>query len=314
MQTGSSHVNIVSSSKKRALHLAETPRAASRAAPRIQSAAMTVKSRPAQNPGPRRARTAAGSKRQLRYNAPALEKGLSILEVVAKTNDPLKTEEIALAVGRSRNEIYRMLQVLESYGYIARDIKGEGYVPTQKLFSLGMHAPPIMDLTAAAVPEMQALAHEVGHSVHLVVPSDEQIVFIARVESHATFGFSVTLGYRRPVLDSTSGLTLFAFQTPELQDRWLEKLRRSARKGADIEGFVTEAQRARSDGWVIRRSVTVEGVTDICAPIWSAESDGCIANLLVPFMRFIASQQKPEDVARACRRAADRISQRLRPH
>ena len=261
-----------------------------------------------------RSRVLSVAKHNLRYNAPALEKGLAILEVVAKTNEPLKTEEIALAVGRSRNEIYRMLQVLESYGYIARDSRGEGYLPTQKLFSLGMHAPPIKDLTAAAMPEMQALAREVGHSVHLVVPSDEQIVFIARVESPATFGFSVTLGYRRPVLDSTSGRLLFAFQTPEQQEHWLEQLRTAGPQGIDIDAFLADALRARNDGWLIRRSVTVEGVMDICAPIWSADSDGCIANLLVPFMRFIGLKQRPEDVAKECRRAADRISRRLRPH
>jgi DNA-binding IclR family transcriptional regulator len=254
------------------------------------------------------------AKRNRLYNAPALEKGLSILEVVAKANRALKTEEIAEAVGRSRNEIYRMLHVLENFSYISRDTKGDGFIATPKLFSLGMHAAPIMDLTAAAMPEMQSLAQAIGHSVQLVVPSDDQIVFIARVESPATFGFSVALGYRRPVLDSTSGRLLFAFQTPEQQERWLQHLRTTAPANVDIAAFLADACSARSTGWLARSSVTVEGVTDICAPIWSSESEGCVANLLVPFMSIIGQRQKPSDVARLCRAAADRISLRLRPH
>lgn len=257
---------------------------------------------------------ALASKRGSLYSAPALEKGLAILEVMTKSNRALLTEEIAQAVGRSRNEIYRMLQVLDRHGYIAKDTSGERYIATQKLFSLGMHSAPVKDLTTAAIPEMETLTRAVGHSVHLVVPSEDQIVFISRVESPATFGFSVSLGYRRPVIDSTSGCVLFAFQRPDRQAQWLKQLRETAPVNADIDTFQADARRARADGWLIRPSLTVQGVIDIAAPIWSSESDGCIANLLVPMMDIVGQKLTKVDTARACRAAADRISQHLRPH
>lgn len=247
-----------------------------------------------------------------RYNAPALENGLSILEVVSKAPTPIKTDEIAAAVGRSRNKIYRMLLVLERQGYIARD--GLGYRATNKLFSLGMHTPPIRDLTAAALPEMAELAETLGHSVHLVVPSNEDVVVIARFDSPAAFGFTISLGYRRPLLVATSGLVLFAFLTPERQAQWLQSLRHTAATNVDLDAFLREARQVRKDGWVARPSTTVEGVIDICAPIWSAESENCVANLLVPYMGIIGQKCTMDDAARRCRAAADRITARLRPH
>jgi len=249
-----------------------------------------------------------------RYNAPALEKGLAILEIVSGSPTALKTEDIARSVGRSRNEIYRMLQVLETHGYIEREIASDGYIATNKLFSLGMRKTPIANLNSAALPEMRRLSDRLGLSVRLVVPSDDQIVFIAGVDSTVSFGLSVHLGYHRPIVLSASGRVLYAFQPPERQLMWLESLRKTAPPEADIASFLADAAKARRDGWLIRKSVTVEGVTDICAPIWTATSVGCAANLIVPLIRIVGQNHKPEDVAQATRAAADRITQALRPH
>jgi DNA-binding IclR family transcriptional regulator len=249
-----------------------------------------------------------------RYNAPALEKGLAILEIVSGAPAAIKTEEIAQAVGRSRNEIYRMLQVLETHGYIARESAGEGYVATNKLFTLGMRKTPIANLNSAALPEMRKLSDLLALSVRLVVPSEDQIVFIAGVESTVSFGLSVHLGYHRPLVLSASGRVLYAFQPPERQLEWLDQLRKTAPADADFDSFIADANKARREGWLIRKSVTVEGVTDICAPIWTSTSIGCAANLIVPLIRIVGQNHRPEDVARATRAAADRITNALRPH
>jgi DNA-binding IclR family transcriptional regulator len=246
-----------------------------------------------------------------RYNAPALEKGLRILEVLATSAAPLNTMEIGRLVGRSRNEIYRMLAVLESHNYIVRDPGGDGFVITNKLFSLGMRTAPVLSLTEAALPEMRRLAATVGQAVNLVVPSGDQIVFIARSESPAAFGFTVELGYHRHVLASSSGLLLFALQSPERQATWLERLRRTAPPGADIDDFLAEAAKVREQGWLVRESVTVEGVRDVCAAIWSA--DGCVANLLVPHIHLYADVRPIEEMLADVVRAAKRISAELVP-
>lgn len=249
-----------------------------------------------------------------RYSVPALEKGLAILEIVSASPTPLKTEDIARAAGRSRNEIYRMIQLLEAHGYIGRESTSHGYTATNRLFTLGMRTAPIGNLNSAALPEMRRLSDQLALSVRLVVPSDDQIVFIAGVESTVSFGLSVHLGYHRPLVLSSSGRVLYAFQPPERQLAWLEQLRKTPATQDDIDSFLADAIKARRDGWLIRRSVTVEGVTDICAPIWTATSIGCAANLIVPLIRIIGQDHRPEDVAKATRAAADRITQSLRPH
>ena len=50
------------------------------------------------------------------YRAPALEKGLDVLELLADSARPLSTIQIGESFGRSRSEIFRMLSVLEDRG------------------------------------------------------------------------------------------------------------------------------------------------------------------------------------------------------
>ncbi len=76
-----------------------------------------------------------------RYRAPALDKGLDILEVLSATDAGLTQAEIAKALDRSPNEICRMLDRLVRRGYIARTTT-DRYELTLKLFALAhRHAP-----------------------------------------------------------------------------------------------------------------------------------------------------------------------------
>ena len=80
-----------------------------------------------------------------RYRAPALDKGLDILELLAHTADGLSQAEIAKALERSPNEIYRMLDRLVRRAYVRRT-DGDRYELTLKLFELAHTQPPIRRL------------------------------------------------------------------------------------------------------------------------------------------------------------------------
>ena len=72
------------------------------------------------------------------YSAPALEKGLDILELLAKKRVPMTMPQISAELDRSKSEIYRMVAVLEDRGYLTRDESSEQFSITTRLFDLGM--------------------------------------------------------------------------------------------------------------------------------------------------------------------------------
>jgi DNA-binding IclR family transcriptional regulator len=214
------------------------------------------------------------------YSAPALDKGLDILEILARTATPLTMSEISTQAGRSRGEIFRMLQVLESRRYISRN-GGDGYLLTNKLFLLGMERLPMRGLVETALPIMHRLAEEIWQPCHLVVPSLEQIVVIARVDAPGDLGYVVRVGHRRPLAASTSGLVLLAFQDEALQRRWLDLSAESGirfKRGALLE----RVAQVRARGYARVASTLVPAVVDISAPI--TRQGSAVAALTIPFL------------------------------
>src|SRR5271170_6716179 len=118
-----------------------------------------------------------------KYRAPALEKGLDILELLAGSRQPLSLNQISSTLDRSTSELFRMVQVLEFRGYVAIAGSGDGYVLTNKLFAIGMRRAPTKDLIEAALPVMRRLSESIRQSCHLAVASGDQMVVVARVEA-----------------------------------------------------------------------------------------------------------------------------------
>ena len=78
------------------------------------------------------------AKNGAKYRAPALEKGLDVLELLAAAKSPMTLSQISSRLDRSVSELFRMVQVLESRGYVATSLRGEVFELTNKLFSLGI--------------------------------------------------------------------------------------------------------------------------------------------------------------------------------
>src|SRR5881396_1757749 len=75
---------------------------------------------PAGAPRKRRTRESArrASQIQTRYAVPALEKGLDILELLAREAEGLSLNELARELGRTSSELFRMVVALARRGYI----------------------------------------------------------------------------------------------------------------------------------------------------------------------------------------------------
>lgn len=70
------------------------------------------------------------------YTAPALEKGLEILELLSQADAPMTLMQLSQSLNRSSSEIYRMVEVLVQRGYLVREA-GQHRL-SLKLFNLGV--------------------------------------------------------------------------------------------------------------------------------------------------------------------------------
>jgi DNA-binding IclR family transcriptional regulator len=231
---------------------------------------------------------------------------LDVLELLAAEKAPMTLSEVSERLGRSAGELFRMLQVLEYKQFIKQAPGGAGYALTNKLFALSMAQAPIRSLLDVALPVMRRLSIAIDQSCHIAIPSEDQIVVVARVERPGDLGFSVRVGYRRDITKAASGLVLFAFQPSEVQRTWL---RNCGLRGAAADEFVARADTVKTRGHYQEPSHFVQGIVDLSAPIMRGES--AVAALTCPFVHSIPLTVPRERVIAQVREAADHISHEL---
>lgn len=213
------------------------------------------------------------------YSAPALEKGLDILEVLCQTDEPLTQREIASKLGRSVSEIYRMLYCLTGRDYVAQ--VNETYLLTPKLFELAHKNSPTQRLLHEAGPIMQMLSNKLDQSCHLTVYGRGKQVVISKVDAPSGMGFGVRVGTELDLIASASGRVLVTFQDEEIISMRLKEA--AARKPSDVyESISSKLDMIKNQGFDSSPSVQIKGLHAISFPILDSQSHA-VAALTVPF-------------------------------
>ena len=225
------------------------------------------------------------STRRKHYRAPALEKGLDVLELLAREPLGLTISELAHRLGRTVGELFRMVVVLEQRNYVQMREGSDTFVLTLRMFEMSHRFPPVSRLTAAAGPIMKKLAHDNGQSCHLVIYYDGQGHVVAQYDAPLDRIFSVRLGAIAPLLDTCSGHILLAFADEETRSMMIGQIPGHQRKpkAREVDRLV---KRVRQQGNEIVASAQVEGVQDIGFPIFD-HAGYVTAVIVVPFLAYL---------------------------
>lgn len=227
------------------------------------------------------------------YSAPALDKALDILELLAGDAGGLTQTEMAERVGRNVSQIYRVLATLERRGYLTRDDRSGRYVLSMALFDLAHRHPPLRGLVQLAAGPMRALADEVRQSCNLGIDDAGAVRIVAQAESPADFGYHVRVGARFPLETTATGAVLAA----------------GTDAAADLDLAPGEVAQL-ADGLLTRPDRLQAGVTDVVVAITDRRGH-TVAALTVPYVGTSYSAVGLDDVVAAARATAAEISRRL---
>lgn len=245
-----------------------------------------------------------------RYRAPALDKGLDILELLSEQKEGLTRAEIMKALGRNASEIYRMLERLVARQYVMRSPGGDRYALSLKLFALAHRHPPMNRFIGEALPEMQRFADHAEQSCHLTVYDRGNLLVIAQVDGPGTWGLSIRLGSRVGLVDTASGQVMLAFQSDGERGRMLvEHTRVKGEIALGENELAALFETIRAQGHLRKQSAQTFGVTDVTFPILGP-SGHAIASLTSPYMRRIDSYVAPslDEVTTMLGEAAAKLS------
>jgi len=235
-----------------------------------------------------------------RYRAPALDKGLDILELLCSQPAGLTRGEIDKALGRRPSEGYRMLERLVARRYVTRSLEGDRYAPSLKLFLMAQRHPPVNRLIAQSSPWMEAFAKRAEQSCHLGLYEDGNILIVAETTSPGKLSLSVRPGSLVSLVDTGSGHVLLAFQTPENRAQLL-----AAHQPLEGETALSQQElearlnRVRADGYWQGDSQHAKGISDIAVPLLGPDGQA-FAALTCPYITRIDHHVSASaDLARA---------------
>jgi DNA-binding IclR family transcriptional regulator len=226
-----------------------------------------------------------------RYRAPALDKGLDILELLAATEEGLSQAEIAKALDRTPNEIYRMLDRLVRRHYVART-SGDRYELTLKLFALAHQHAPVRRLVSQAMPELRGFVRAAGQACHLAIYDRGHVVVVGQVESPGYWGLAIRVGSRVGLFNTGSGHVLLAFATERERAFMIEEheLMPGEVRPDDLEGRLGGV---RMRGYELMPSQQTVGVQNLSVPVFGP-NDTIVAALTCPYLTWTDPSSTPD--------------------
>ena len=249
-----------------------------------------------------------------KYQAPALDKGLDILEYLSSQSVPLSQTEIATGIEKTPNEIYRMLMSLEGRGYILRDEVSGKYRLSLKLFYLSHRHSPIDELRKAAQFPLEELANTIRQSCHLSILYMNQVMVIIHAKSPGPIALSIEEGNLFPLPLTASGKVLLAYM-PENERNTVLKNNTIFKKYAkpQQEDFLTSLADIQKTGSYFKNSDSVSGVTDISVPIGVADKNGIIACLTISMLNALNADKAIENevILEEAYKCVKKIEQRI---
>jgi DNA-binding IclR family transcriptional regulator len=213
------------------------------------------------------------------YNAPALEKGLDILELLASSAEPMSKKQIAEMAGRSVGEIFRVLSVLARRGYVTFNEDSGKYMFSMQMFTVANQYPPQSQLLNIAKPLMKMVSEKVNQSCHVSWYDNQHLVVIGREESPYKMGFSLKIGAKLDVCSSGSGIVLLSFSDELKREKILKQ---SGATDYEIEQANALLNQTKNQGYFIGPSPQISGITNISVPIFTGSE--MLAVLTVPYV------------------------------
>ncbi|WP_405921791.1 IclR family transcriptional regulator [Streptomyces sp. NBC_00122] len=198
----------------------------------------------------------------------SVERALAILPLLAK--GPAGLGAVADELGVHKSTALRLLRTLHERGFVYRQPDGRYRLGAQ-LFALAAEAVENLDVREVAHPHLVELNKITGHTVHLALLQDDEVVYIDKVDSRYPVRMYSRIGKPVPLTVAAVAKLLLA-DLPEPERRSLagriEYPRYTARSTPDAAAFLRELDLVRDQGWATDLGGHEESINCLGAPVY----------------------------------------------
>lgn len=206
-------------------------------------------------------------------SVPALERGLAILELVAKSRSGLTFSHLARSLEYPASSIHCLLLTLERQGYLHRSETTGRYMCGMKLVRIANQALNGITLRDKAAPLLRDLCARTGLTVHLAIREGNDVMLIAKVASIGGQHVSTWIGKHVDVHCTSMGKCLIAYLPEAEIDEVIREhglLRHNENTIASAKKLKQELERTRSRGYAVDDQEEELGMCCLGAPVFDA--------------------------------------------
>lgn len=227
-----------------------------------------------------------------RTTAPALRRGLDILELFLEKNDGLSVPQITQLLDLPRASAHELVSALADRGYIQSLADNPGrYVLGVRVFRLGAAYERDLDLATIGRENARRIAAACGETVQIVIRDGAFAVFIVRIDSTHSIRLVSHVGSRLPAYCTAGGKAMLsAISDDELlalvpDDAALVPM--TPNSVDNRKRLLSELAATRERGWAEENMESNADVGCVAAPIFD-RSGNCVAamSISVPLMRW----------------------------
>jgi len=206
------------------------------------------------------------------YIVPGLERGLKILAEFSPREPVLGAPELSKRLKIPRTTVFRLLQTLESLGFLERADKDRNYRLGVAVLRLGFEYLSSLELTDLGLPIIETLRTSTGLTSHILIRDGRDVVFVAKAQSQEPIFSSVkvNVGTRLPAHATTHGHVLMGdLSLDELRALYPEPvLERFTRLTPEtVEALYDMVCADAERGYAISQSSFERGISVVTAPV-----------------------------------------------
>ncbi|MDZ4290121.1 MAG: IclR family transcriptional regulator [Prosthecobacter sp.] len=246
--------------------------------------------------------------------APALDRGLAILELLDTLPQGLTLTELSKAIGSPKNSTSRFVQTLIARDYLLREEDTQRFRLTGKLLRLGHPRMADVSLVECALEAMRSLRDAVGETVQLGIPIGDEGVIIEKIESTRAIRIGVNVGLRFPLHNNAPGKVLLAFQPPRSREKTIHRIplkRCTERTITDKDALRKECEQVIRQGYSTDHGEADEGIHCVAAPLRD-RLNGLVATIWVSGIAGRMPARQFPAVAAEVIKVAGEIERKLR--
>lgn len=200
----------------------------------------------------------------------SLKKSLIILELFL-ANERLGVTEISRMTDYPTSTVHRILETLESMGYVYKSVNTNKYKLGSKLYYLGKHTDLSKNIIDKSKGAIESLSKELLQTISMSMLSDNQSIVIYKKDSVMKMGMVPRIGEKKSLHCSASGKILTSFsKNPESIIKNIEFKPATKNTITDKTKFETEIKKVKRQGFAIDDEEIEQDLFCVAAPIFNS--------------------------------------------